>query len=252
MGASMTKTDSLNVKIFADGADLDGIRKLAKNPLIKGFTTNPTLMRKAGISDYAAFAKDMLGVIGGAPVSFEVFADEFNEMEAQALEIASWGDNVYVKIPITNTMGDSSVSLVGRLSAQKVQVNVTAMMSLDQVRHVAEALDAETPAVVSVFAGRIADTGLDPVPLMREAVGVLESRPKAELLWASPRELLNIFHADEVGCHIITVTHDLLGKLKGVGKDLDQFSLETVQMFYDDASAAGYTIATEKKATTSG
>ncbi len=248
----MTKTDSLNVKIFADGADLDGIRKLAENPLIKGFTTNPTLMRKAGISDYAAFAKDMLGVIGGAPVSFEVFADEFDEMEAQALEIASWGDNVYVKIPITNTMGDSSVSLVGRLSAQKVQVNVTAMMSLDQVRHVAEALDAETPAVVSVFAGRIADTGLDPVPLMREAVGVLESRPKAELLWASPRELLNIFHADEVGCHIITVTHDLLGKLKGVGKDLDQFSLETVQMFYDDASAAGYTIATEKKATTSG
>ncbi len=248
----MTKTDSLNVKIFADGADLDGIRKLAENPLIKGFTTNPTLMRKAGISDYAAFAKDMLGVIGGAPVSFEVFADEFDEMEAQALEIASWGDNVYVKIPITNTMGDSSVSLVGRLSAQKVQVNVTAMMSLDQVRHVAEALDAETPAVVSVFAGRIADTGLDPVPLMREAVGVLESRPKADLLWASPRELLNIFHADEVGCHIITVTHDLLGKLKGVGKDLDQFSLETVQMFYDDASAAGYTIATEKKATTSG
>ncbi len=252
MGTSMTRTDSLNVKIFADGADLDGIRKLAQNPLIQGFTTNPTLMRKDGVSDYAAFAKDMLGVIGGAPVSFEVFADEFNEMEAQALEIASWGDNVYVKIPITNTMGDSSVSLVGRLSAQKVQVNVTAMMSLDQVRHVAEALDAETPAVVSVFAGRIADTGLDPVPLMREAVGVLESRPKAELLWASPRELLNIFHADEVGCHIITVTHDLLGKLKGVGKDLDQFSLETVQMFYDDASAAGYTIATEKKATTSG
>ena len=248
----MTRTDSLNVQIFADGADLEGIRKLAQNPLIEGFTTNPTLMCKAGISDYAAFAKDMLGVISGAPVSFEVFADEFDEMEAQALEIASWGDNVYVKIPITNTKGDSSVPLVERLSAQKAQVNVTAMMTLDQVRHVAEALCAETPAVVSVFAGRVADTGLDPVPLMREAVGVLESRPKAELLWASPRELLNIFHADEVGCHIITVTHDLLGKLKGVGKDLDQFSLETVQMFYDDASAAGYTIATEKKATTSG
>ncbi|MAG23015.1 MAG: transaldolase [Rhodospirillaceae bacterium] len=242
----MTRTDSLNVKIFADGADLDGIRELARNPLIKGFTTNPTLMRKAGISDYAAFAKDMLGVIDGAPVSFEVFADEFDEMEAQALEIASWGDNVYVKIPITNTKGDSSVPLVERLSAQKVQVNVTAMMTLDQVRHVAEALHAETPAVVSVFAGRIADTGIDPVPLMREAVGILESRPKAELLWASPRELLNIFHADEVGCHIITVTHDLLGKLKGVGKDLDQFSLGTVQMFYDDACAAGYTIATGK------
>ncbi len=248
----MTRTDSLNVKIFADGADLDGIRKLAENPLIKGFTTNPTLMRKAGLSDYAAFAKDMLGVIGGAPVSFEVFADEFDEMEAQALEIASWGDNVYVKIPITNTKGDTSVPLVERLSAQKVQVNVTAMMTLDQVRHVAEVLDEETPAVVSVFAGRVADTGLDPVPLMREAVGVLESRPKAELLWASPRELLNIFHADEVGCHIITVTHDLLGKLKGVGKNLDQFSLETVQMFYDDASAAGYTIATEKKAAAAG
>jgi len=248
----MTRTDNLNVKIFADGADLDGIRKLAQNPLIKGFTTNPTLMRKAGVSDYAAFAGDMLDVIGGAPVSFEVFADDFDEMEAQALEIASWGDNVYVKIPITNTRGETSVPLVERLSAQKVQVNVTAMMTLDQVRHVAEALREETPAVVSVFAGRIADTGLDPAPLMREAVGILESRPKAELLWASPRELLNVFHADEVGCHIITVTHDLLGKLKGVGKDLDQFSLETVQMFYDDASAAGYTIATGKKAAATG
>ena len=248
----MTRTDSLNVKIFADGADLDGIRKLARNPLIKGFTTNPTLMRKAGISDYAAFARDMLDVIAGAPVSFEVFADDFDEMEAQALEIASWGDNVYVKIPITNTRGETSVPLVERLSAQKVQVNVTAMMTLDQVRYVAEALREETPAVVSVFAGRIADTGLDPAPLMREAVGILESRPKAELLWASPRELLNIFHADEVGCHIITVTHDLLGKLSGVGKGLEQFSLETVEMFYRDASAAGYTIATGKKAAASG
>ena len=248
----MTRADNLNVKIFADGADLDSIRKLSENPLIKGYTTNPTLMRKAGIGDYAAFAKDMLEVVGGAPVSFEVFADEFDAMEAQALEIASWGDNVYVKIPITNTKSDTSVPLVERLSAQKVQVNVTAMMTLDQVRHMVEALHAETPAVVSVFAGRIADTGLDPVPLMREAVGILESRPKAELLWASPRELLNIFHADEVGCHIITVTHDLLDKLKGVSKDLDQFSLETVQMFYDDASAAGYTIATDKKAAASG
>ena len=248
----MTRADNLNVKIFADGADLDSIRKLSENPLIKGYTTNPTLMRKAGIGDYAAFAKDMLEVVGGAPVSFEVFADEFDAMEAQALEIASWGDNVYVKIPITNTKSDTSVPLVERLSAQKVQVNVTAMMTLDQVRYVAEALHEKTPAVVSVFAGRIADTGVDPVPLMREAVGILESRPKAELLWASPRELLNIFHADEVGCHIITVTHDLLGKLKGVGKDLDQFSLETVQMFYDDASAAGYTIATETKAAISG
>jgi len=252
MGTSMTRTNSLNVKIFADGADLDGIRKLAQNPLIKGFTTNPTLMRKDGVSDYAAFARDMLGVINGAPVSFEVFADAFDEMEAQALEIASWGDNIYVKIPITNTRGESSVPLVGRLSAQKVQVNVTAMMTLDQVRHVAGALHGETPAVVSVFAGRIADTGLDPVPLMREAASILESRPKAELLWASPRELLNIFHADEVGCHIITVTHDLLGKLSGVGKDLNQFSLETVKMFYDDASAAGYTIATDKKTTAAG
>ena len=248
----MTRTDNLNVKIFADGADLDGIRKLAQNPLIKGFTTNPTLMRKAGVSDYAAFAGDMLDVIGGAPVSFEVFADGFDEMEAQALEIASWGDNVYVKIPITNTRGESSVPLVGRLSAQKVQVNITAMMTLDQVRAVAEVLHEETPAVVSVFAGRIADTGVDPVPLMREAASILKSRPKAELLWASPRELLNIFHADEVGCHIITVTHDLLGKLSGVGKGLEQFSLETVEMFYRDASAAGYTIATGKKAAASG
>ena len=240
----MTRTDNLNVKIFADGADLDGIRKLAQNPLIKGFTTNPTLMRKAGVSDYAAFAQDILSVIGGAPVSFEVFADEFDEMEAQALEIASWGDNVYVKIPITNTRGETSVPLVERLSAQKVQVNVTAMMTLDQVRHVAEALHEETPAVVSVFAGRIADTGRDPVPLMAEAVKIMRAKPKAELIWASPRELLNIFQADSVGCHIITATNDILKKLPLAGKDLDHYSLETVEMFHRDATAANYTIET--------
>ncbi|MBT5373463.1 MAG: transaldolase, partial [Rhodospirillaceae bacterium] len=180
------------------------------------------------------------------PVSFEVFADDFDEMEAQAHEIASWGPNVYVKIPITNTRGEASAPLVSRLSASGVQLNVTAMMTLDQVRDVADALAPETPAVVSVFAGRIADTGIDPVPIMKEAVQILGDRPKAELLWASPRELLNIFHADEVGCHIITVTHDVLGKLSGVGKGLDQFSLETVEMFYKDASAAGYKIETAK------
>jgi len=238
--------NALKIKIFADGADLEGVKKLAANPLIRGFTTNPTLMKKEGITDYAAFAKDMLEIVGASPVSFEVFADDFDEMEAQAHEIASWGPNVYVKIPITNTKGDAAAPLVSRLSASGVQLNVTAMMTLDQVRDVAGALAPETPAVVSVFAGRIADTGIDPVPIMKEAVKILEDRPKAELLWASPRELLNIFHADEVGCHIITVTHDVLGKLSGVGKGLDQFSLETVEMFYKDASAAGYKIETAK------
>jgi transaldolase len=241
----------LKIKIFADGADLEGVRALAANPLIKGFTTNPTLMKKEGISDYVSFAKDMLDVVGTAPVSFEVFADDFDEMEAQAHEIASWGSNVYVKIPITNTKGEVSAPLISRLSSSGVQLNVTAMMTLDQVRDVADALDPGTSAVVSVFAGRVADTGVDPVPLMREALEILEGRPKAELLWASPRELLNIFQADEIGCHIITVTHDVLGKLSGVGKSLDQFSLETVEMFYRDASAAGYKIEPSKSSASS-
>ncbi|MCW9034145.1 MAG: transaldolase [Rhodospirillales bacterium] len=234
----------LKIKIFADGADLEEMLKLSSNPLVKGFTTNPTLMRKAGISDYETFAHQVLDKIKDRPVSFEVFADDIDDMEKQALAIASWGDNVNVKIPITNTKGESTVPLVGRLSHAGVQVNVTAMMTNDQVRATADVLHPDVPAIISIFAGRIADTGRDPIPAMREAVSILADRPKAELLWASPREMLNIFQADEVGCHIITVTNDLLAKLAGVGKDLDQFSLETVQMFYRDAEAAGFTIRT--------
>lgn len=236
--------ENLKVKVFADGADLDSMMVLAGNPLIKGFTTNPTLMKKAGIEDYAGFAKTVLGKIKDRPVSFEVFADDFPSMEAQALEIASWADNVNVKLPIMNTKGESAVPSVERLSKQGVVVNVTAIFTLDQVRAVADALDPETPAIVSVFAGRIADTGIDPVPLMTEAAEILKSCPKAELLWASPRELLNIYHAEESGSHIITVSHDVLAKLNLIGKDNTEYSLETVQMFYKDATAAGYTIDT--------
>lgn len=242
----MRSIESLRVKIFADGADLTGIRKLAQDSLIKGFTTNPTLMRKAGVEDYAAFACQVLQEIPDRPVSFEVFADAFDEMEAQAVEISSWGPNVNVKIPITNTKGESAVPLVGRLSARGVQVNVTAVFTLDQVQAVSDALSPDTPAIVSVFAGRIADTGIDPMPIMRDAVEILKAKPKAELIWASPRELLNIFQADEVGCHIITVTHDVLAKLSTVGKDLAAFSLETVAMFHRDAAAASFTIPTPK------
>ena len=234
----------LSIKIFADGADLDGIREMYADPMIKGFTTNPTLMRKAGVSDYKAFALEALKIVPDRPISFEVFADEFDEMERQALEIASWGDNVNVKIPITNTRGESSVPLVETLSGKGVAVNVTAMFTLEQVRSVADVLDPETPAILSVFGGRVADSGRDPVPHMKEAVAIAAAKPKAEVLWASPRELLNIFQADAVGCHIITVTNDVIKKLANVGKDLDVFSLETVRMFYDDASAAGYRIAT--------
>jgi len=244
----MAKTESLRVKIFADGADLDGIAKLYRNPLIKGFTTNPTLMNKAGIKDYEAFARDLLKLVPDRPVSFEVFADDFAEMEAQARVIASWGKNVNVKIPITNTKGDSAGALIKRLSAAGVTVNVTAIMTPAQVQIVADALDPNTPAIVSVFAGRVADTGVDPVPLMTECRDILKPRPRAELLWASPRELLNIFQADEIGCHIITVTHDVLAKLGLVGKNLDEYSLDTVKMFYKDASAAGFSIRTRAAA----
>jgi transaldolase len=244
----MAGTDSLRIKIFADGADLDGIAKLYRNPLIKGFTTNPTLMNKAGVKDYETFARDVLKVVPDRPVSFEVFADDFGEMEAQARVIASWGKNVNVKIPITNTQGVSAGPLVKRLSAAGVVLNVTAIMTPAQVKTVADALDPKTPAIVSVFAGRVADTGRDPVPLMTECRDILKSRPKAELLWASPRELLNIFHADGIGCHIITVTHDVLAKLSLVGKDLDGYSLDTVKMFYKDATAAGFTIRTRAAA----
>jgi transaldolase len=234
--------DRLRIKIFADGADIKSMKALAANPMVKGFTTNPTLMRKANITDYVAFAHEVLTAIPNHPVSFEVFADEFSDMEAQALEIASWGKNVYVKIPVTNTKRASAVPLVQRLSKRGVQLNITAVFTLEQVKAITAALDANTPAVISVFAGRIADTGVDPMPLMAEAKKIARAKPKAELLWASPRELLNIFHADSVGCDIITVTPDVLAKLSLVGKDLGEYSLETVMMFYKDASAAGYSI----------
>ena len=217
---------------------------MASDPLIRGFTTNPTLMRKAGVADYKSFAIEALNIVTDRPISFEVFANDFDEMEAQALEIASWGDNVTVKIPITNTKGDSAVPLVGRLSGKGVVVNVTAMFTLDHVSPVIDVLDAETAAILSVFVGRVADSGRDPVPHMKKAVEIAAAKPNAEILWASPRELLNIFQADAVGCHIITVTNDVLKKLSGIGKDLEAFSLETVKMFYDDAAAAGYTIDT--------
>jgi transaldolase len=239
----MSDVKSLKVKLFADGADLAGMKEMAANPMIKGFTTNPTLMRKAGIVDYKSFAGEVLRVIPDRPVSFEVFADDFGQMEQQALEIASWGKNVNVKIPVTNTKSEFCGPLVERLSKAGVQLNITAVMTIDQVKRITERLASDTPAIISVFAGRIADTGRDPLPIMAEAVRVMKAKPKAELIWASPRELLNIFQADEVGCHIITATNDILKKLSLVGKDLVGYSLETVEMFYKDASAAGYKIA---------
>lgn len=234
--------NDLNIQIYADGADLAGIAILAADSRISGFTTNPTLMRKASVTDYRAFSLEMLKIVDDRPVSFEVFADDFAEMERQALEIASWGSNVYVKIPITNTKAESAVPLIARLVANKVKVNVTAIMTPAQVRAVEAVLAADVPAIVSVFAGRIADTGEDPVPVMSECLTILKGKPKAELLWASPREFLNIVQAGQVGCHIITVTSDLIAKLAGLGKDLEQFSLETVQMFRKDAVAAGYSL----------
>lgn len=233
---------SLRIHIYSDGADVREMAAARDAGLVKGFTTNPTLMRKSGISDYEAFAHQALEATGGMPISFEVFADDFDEMERQARRIATWGDAVYVKIPITNTKGESSVPLIARLSSSGVKLNITAILTLDQVRGVTSALGSDTPAIVSVFAGRIADTGRDPMPLMREALEILRARPKAELLWASPRELLNIIQADEIGCHIITVTPDIVKKLAMVGKPLDELSLDTVKMFYNDASAAGYTL----------
>jgi transaldolase len=236
----MHTLDRLGIKVFADGADLAGIVSLAANPLIKGFTTNPTLMRQAGVADYETFAHQAIPLVGDRPISFEVFSDEFEEMERQALRIAAWGANVNVKIPVTNTAGESSAKLVRRLSADGVQLNVTALMSLGQVRTVAEALEGGPPAIVSVFAGRVADTGRDPVPLMAAALELVRPYPNIELLWASPRELLNIVQANAIGCHIITVTHDLLKKLPSLDRDLDDFSLDTVKMFHRDAEAAGY------------
>ena len=246
----MDRLRQLRVKIFADGADFDGIVKLSGNPLVKGFTTNPSLARKAGVTDYEAFGRKLLAAVPNRPVSLEVFADDFDEMARQARAIATWGPNVNVKIPVTNTRREFSGELIRELSHDGVVINVTAILTLDQVRRVAACLAPNTPAIVSVFAGRIADTGVDPVPLMSEAVKILKQRPKAELIWASPRELLNIFQADTIGCHVITVTNDILNKLSLVDKDLEAYSLETVEMFRRDAVAAGFTIkgdVTEKR-----
>jgi transaldolase len=232
----------LKVKLFADGADLKGMLEMYGKPWIRGFTTNPTLMRKAGISDYAGFAKQVLAAIRDRPISFEVFADDFREMERQALEIAPWGENVYVKVPITNTRRESCVDLARRLAGQGVKLNVTALLTLDQVRDISVALAGGPPACVSVFAGRAADTGVDPLPLMTSALEILAPYPNIELIWASPRELFNIVQADAIGCHIITVTHDVLAKLELLGKDLSEYSLDTVKMFHRDASASGFTL----------
>jgi transaldolase len=242
----MSRLADLKVKIFADGADYDGIVKMSRDPLIKGFTTNPSLMRKAGVSDYEAFARKVLGTITDRPVSFEVFADDFPSMAEQARTIAGWGPNVNVKIPVTNTKGQSSAEIIRALSADGVVLNVTAIFTLDQVRTVADALNSATPAIVSVFAGRIADTGVDPIPHMLAAKQILGSRPKAQLLWASTRELLNIFHAEESGCEIVTVPNEFLSKLDLIDKDLVEYSRETVQAFYRDATVAGYQIKTKR------
>jgi transaldolase len=233
-------TPNLRIHLYSDGADVRDMVAARAGGLVKGFTTNPTLMRKSGITDYESFARDALAAVSGMPISFEVFADEFHEMERQAKLIATWGEGVFVKIPITNTRGESAVPLIRRLSKAGVKLNVTAILTLQQVKDVVEALDPNVPAIVSVFAGRIADTGRDPVPLMKEARGIVEAKPKAQLLWASPRELLNIIQADDCGCHIITVTPDILKKLAMVGRSLDELSLDTVKMFYSDAAAAGY------------
>jgi transaldolase len=236
------KADQLKVKIYADGADVKGIREAAANPLIQGFTTNPTLMRNAGVSDYKAFALEVLKVVPDRDVSFEVFADDLPSMEDQGREIASWGKNIYVKIPVTNTKGEFTGPVLASLSRAGVKLNVTAVFTLEQVAKIGEALAEPVPAVVSVFAGRIADTGRDPIPLMAESLKILRNRPKAELLWASPREVLNIFQANEIGCHIITITADMLKKLSLTGKDLEEYSRETVAMFYKDAVSSAYTI----------
>ena len=242
----MSRIADLNVKIFADGADFDGMVKMAHNPLIQGFTTNPTLMRKAGVNDYETFARRVLAAITDRPVSFEVFADDFPSMAEQARAIATWGPNVNVKIPVSTTKGQSSNELIRALSSEGITLNITAIFTLDQVCGVANALDPSTPAIVSVFAGRIADTGVDPIPHMRACKEILALRPKAELLWASTRELLNIFHAEEAGCDIVTVPNEFLAKLNLIDKDLSEYSRETVQLFYKDASAAAYQIKTTR------
>ncbi len=238
----MKSISELNVEIFADGADKRTMLEMLRNPIIRGFTTNPSLMRKAGIADYAAFARDILSEIREQPISFEVFADEFAEMERQAQTISSWGENVFVKVPVTNTRGEPALDLICRLSRRGIKLNVTALLALDQVRDVCSALCKDVPAYVSVFAGRSAETGRDPIPLMSASLEYLKNFKYTGLIWASPRELLNIFQADAIGCHVITVTGDILKKLSLVGKDLHEYSLETVSMFYEDASASGFRI----------
>jgi transaldolase len=237
--------DSLQIKLFADGADLSGMLEMASKPYISGLTTNPTLMKKAGITDYVEFAKKVLSEIQDKPISFEVFSDELEVMKTQGERIASWGENVFVKIPITNTKGHSTQSVISYLVNKGAKVNVTAIMTIEQVAQVAGVLNPNVESYVSVFAGRIADTGRDPVPLMKEAIAALYSNKQAELIWASPRELFNVFQANEIGCHVITATNDILKKLELVGKNLEEYSLETVKMFYNDALLAGYEIDVE-------
>jgi transaldolase len=238
----MKSVSDLRVAIFADGAEKAGMLEMYAKPYIKGFTTNPTSMRKAGVNDYERFAHEILRAIPDRPISFEVFADDFAEMARQARKIATWGKNVRVKIPITNTRRESAVPLCERLTKEGIPLNVTALFTVEQVQAVVEAVNGGAPTYVSVFAGRIADTGVDPVPLMAEAVRRVAVAPNTELIWASPRELLNIFQADAIGCHIITVTNDILQKLSLVGKDLDDYSLDTVEMFYNDGRAAGFVL----------
>lgn len=238
----MKHLEELQVKIFADGADVASTLEMYRNPIIKGFTTNPTLMRKAGITDYKRFALELLAAIPDRPISFEVFADDFAEMERQARAISSWGENVYVKIPITNTERKSSIPLIERLVQDNLKLNITALMTLEQVREVHDAINGGPSCYVSVFAGRIADTGRDPLPLMSSAIEILSANPQSELVWASPRELLNVFQADEINCHIITATHDILKKLALIGKHLDDYSLDTVKMFYEDGRLAGFAL----------
>ena len=234
--------DQIATRIFADGADLDGILALAADPRISGFTTNPTLMRKVGLTDYARFAHELLTYVPEHPISFEAFADDVHDMRRQAQEIASWGENVYVKIPVTSTSGESMAPLARELSEGGVKVNVTALFTTAQVELVAAAVADGAPSYISVFAGRIADAGVDPMPIVARSMEIIEQAPRAELIWASPREILNLIQADEMGCDIITMTHELLRKLDGLGKSLEQFSLETVRMFHDDALAAGFTL----------
>lgn len=243
----MSRLSGLRVKLFADGANLKEMLAWAGRPEIRGFTTNPTLMRQAGVGDYEAFAREALRAIPDRPMSFEVFSDDFDAMERQARRIASWGEHVYVKIPITNTEAQPSKRLVSRLSQSGVKVNVTAVLTLRQVQEAVDALSGGAPSAISVFAGRIADTGRDPIPLMREALGIVKDTPSVEVIWASPREVLNVYQADDIGCHIVTVTSGILGKLGLAGKDLEEFSLETVRMFRTDALGAGYELSGDEQ-----